>query len=107
MSAYRYMRVLLFFDLPRETPAERKSATRFRKDLMEDGFIMLQESVYCKLALNATAVDLLKSRVKRYMPKKGSIMILTVTEKQFEMMDLCLGDFSHNVLDSDSRLVII
>ena len=107
MSVYRYMRVLVFFDLPRETHGERKSAARFRKDLLAEGFIMLQESVYCKLALNATAVDLLKSRVKRYMPKKGSVMILAVTEKQFGMMDICLGEFSSNVLDSDSKLVII
>ena len=107
MSVYRYMRVLLFFDLPRETHSERKSAAKFRKDLLEDGFLMLQESVYCKLALNATAVELLKNRVKKYMPKKGSIMILTVTEKQFGMMDFCLGEFSSNVLDSDSKLVIV
>ena len=107
MSVYRYMRVLLFFDLPRETHSERKSAAKFRKDLLDDGFLMLQESVYCKLALNATAVELLKNRVKKYMPKKGSIMILTVTEKQFGMMDICLGEFSSDVLDSDSKLVIV
>ena len=41
------------------------------------------------------------------MPKKGSIMLLTVTEKQFEAMDIYLGDFKSNVLDSDQKLVII
>ena len=45
MSAYRYMRVLLFFDLPTLTAEERKSATAFRKALLKDGFLMLQESV--------------------------------------------------------------
>ena len=45
MSVYRYMRVLLFFDLPRETHSELKSAAKFRKDLLDDGFLMLQESV--------------------------------------------------------------
>lgn len=107
MSAYRYMRLLLFFDLPRDTAAERGNAARFRKDLLKDGFLMLQESVYCKLAINSTAVDLIKNRIKRYMPKKGSIMMLTVTEKQFESMDICLGDFATTVLDNDKRLVII
>lgn len=107
MSVYRYMRVLLFFDLPRETHSERKSAAKFRKDLLDDGFLMLQESVYCKLAVNSSAVELIKNRIKRYMPKKGSIMLLTVTEKQFEAMDIYLGDFKSNVLDSDQKLVII
>ena len=41
------------------------------------------------------------------MPKKGSIMMLSVTEKQFESMDICLGDFTTNVLDNDKKLVII
>lgn len=107
MSSYRYMRVILFFDLPRETYSERKSAAKFRKELLNEGFLMLQESVYCRLALNATAAELLKNRVKKHLPPKGSVMILTVTEKQFGMMDICLGGFSSNVIDTDNRLVII
>lgn len=107
MSSYRYMRVLLFFDLPTLTSAERKAAASFRKSLVKDGFLMLQESVYCKLALNGTAVALIKNRVAKYLPDKGSVMILTVTEKQFEGMDICLGALSGQVLDNDSTLVII
>ena len=48
MSAYRYMRTLVFFDLPTLTASERKAAAMFRKALIKDGFLMLQESVYCK-----------------------------------------------------------
>ena len=107
MSAYRYMRVILFFDLPTVTAAERRTATLFRKSLLKDGFLMLQESVYCKLALNGTAVALIKNRVSKYLPEKGSVMILTVTEKQFERMDICLGTRSATTVDSDSILVII
>ena len=50
--SYRYMRVIVFFDLPSVTVAERKEYLRFRKFLLSDGYIMMQESVYCKLALN-------------------------------------------------------
>lgn len=107
MSSYRYMRVLLFFDLPTLTAVERKAAASFRKSLVKDGFLMLQESVYCKLVLNGTAVALIKNRIAKYLPEKGSVMILTVTEKQFEAMDICLGARSGQVLDSDSTLVII
>lgn len=107
MSAYRFMRLLLFFDLPRDTAIQRRSANRFRKDLLKEGFLMLQESVYCKLAVNATAVELMKNRIKRFMPKNGSIMMLSVTEKQFASMDICLGEFKTNVLDNSNKLVII
>ena len=49
---YRFMRILVFFDLPTETSKDRKIYSRFRKFLIKEGFIMMQESVYSKLALN-------------------------------------------------------
>lgn len=107
MSSYRYMRILVLFDLPTLTAAERKAAARFRMDLIEEGFLMLQESVYCKLALNGTAAALVKSRVRRCLPDDGSVFMLMITEKQFEAMEICLGGYPENVVDSDNRLVII
>ena len=47
--SYRYMRVMVFFDLPTVTSANRRDYAQFRKYLVKSGFIMLQESVYCKL----------------------------------------------------------
>ena len=55
--SYRYMRMILFFDLPTETSQERREYTRFRKYLLKSGFMMMQESVYCKIALNQTVVN--------------------------------------------------
>lgn len=107
MSSYRYMRTLLFFDLPTVIASERKSAAAFRKALVKDGFLMLQESVYCKLSLNATAADNVRERVKKYLPKEGSVIMLTITEKQFENMDLCLGKISGTIMDNDSKMVIL
>ena len=101
------MRVMVFFDLPVQTTADRRAYTAFRRYLLKSGFLMLQESVYCKLALNGTAVALIKKRVDKNLPGKGSVMMLTVTEKQFEAMDICLGTRDGPVLDSDSTLVII
>lgn len=49
---------MLFFDLPMETPKERFQYNRFRKFLIKEGFIMVQKSVYVKLALNMTAVEM-------------------------------------------------
>ena len=55
--SYRFMRVLVLFDLPVLTGDQRREYARFRKFLLKSGFLMLQESVYCKLALNTTNTD--------------------------------------------------
>ena len=54
------MRVILFFDLPVTTPEGRQNYNKFRKFLIRNGFLMLQESVYSKLALNKQRLMLLK-----------------------------------------------
>lgn len=101
------MRILVFFDLPVTTKAERRAYTAFRKYLLRAGFLMLQESVYCKLALNATAAHVIMEAVRRNKPEKGLIHMLMVTEKQFSKMEIILGEFRTEVVDSEERLVIL
>ena len=68
---------------------------------------MLQESVYCKLALNGTAVNAIIDNVHRNKPQEGLVQLLTVTEKQYSKMDIFIGEMKSEVLDSDERLVIL
>ena len=44
------MRIIVFFDLPVITAKSRRDYYNFRKYLIKSGFVMMQESVYCKLA---------------------------------------------------------
>lgn len=101
------MRVLVFFDLPVTTGEQRKAYVNFRKFLLKSGFMMLQESVYCKLALNGTAVRSIVDNVHKNSPKEGLVQLLTVTEKQYAKMDLIIGEVKSEILDSDERLVIL
>ncbi|NSG90451.1 CRISPR-associated endonuclease Cas2 [Blautia faecis] len=101
------MRVLVFFDLPVVTSENRRAYSKFRKFLLKNGFIMLQESVYCKLALNGTAVNAIIDNVHRNKPQEGLVQLLTVTEKQYSKMDIIIGEMKSEVLDSDERLVIL
>ena len=101
------MRVIVFFDLPVVTGEERKAYTQFRKFLLKSGFMMVQESVYCKLALNGSAVNSIIDNVRKNSPAKGLIQILTITEKQYSKMDMIIGDLKSEILDSDERLVIL
>ena len=101
------MRVLVFFDLPVVTGEQRREYTKFRKFLLKSGFLMLQESVYCKLALNGTAVNGIVDNVHKNKPEEGLVQLLTVTEKQYSKMDIIIGEMKSEVLNSDERLVVL
>lgn len=101
------MRVIVFFDLPTETESDRRKYRKFRRSLIKDGFIMIQESVYAKLALNSTQVAQIVSEVKNNQPEKGIVQILSVTEKQFLKMEMISGKMQTDILNTDERLVII
>lgn len=107
MGNYRFMRVIVFFDLPTETALNRREYARFRKFLIKEGFIMMQESVYCKLALNLTVASSVIDRIKKNKPSGGLIQLLTITEKQYNSMEFVVGRKSSDTVDSDERLVIL
>lgn len=98
------MRVIVMFDLPVGTSEERAAYSRFRKELIKEGFIMMQESVYSKLAINAVAADLVKQRVNRIKPSKGIIQLMIITEKQYSQIDYLLGAPQEKQLDTTERL---
>lgn len=99
------MRMMVFFDLPTETATDRRNYRQFRKLLVSNGFLMMQESVYCKLLMNSTAQSAMADIIRRGKPPKGIIQMLTVTEKQFSKMEYVVGDWHSDVIDSDERLV--
>ena len=101
------MRVMLFFDLPTITSADRRNYTQFRKHLLKSGFMMLQESVYCKLALNQTVTDGIVKSIRNNKPPAGVVQVICITEKQFEKMEFIVGEHKSDVIDTDERLVII
>ena len=101
------MRVLIFFDLPTETREDRRDYSRFRKFLIKSGYMMIQESVYSKLSLNSVQTEQIIEEVKKHRPQKGSVQILSITEKQYSKMEILSGNVDTDVLNSDERLVII
>lgn len=87
-SEYRIMWVLVFFDLPTDTKKERKAATDFRKQLIQDGFIMFQFSIYMRHCPSAENAEVHIKRVKSFLPPSGQVGILSITDKQFGSMEL-------------------
>lgn len=105
--SYRFMRVFVFFDLPTLTNGDKREYRKFRKFLIKNGFLMLQESVYCKLALNQTAVNTIYTNLRKNKPPKGVVQLLSITEKQFAKCEYLVGGDKTDVINSDERLVVL
>ena len=95
------------FDLPVVTASEGKEYTRFRKYLIKSGYMMLQESIYCKLAQNTTAAESMIQNIRKNKPKEGLVQVLKITEKQYAKMEYIIGTSKSEVYDGDERLVIL
>lgn len=107
MSTFRFMRIIVFFDLPTETNEDKRSYRKFRKALIKDGFIMMQESVYTKLMTTPSVENSVKNLIHKNKPEKGIVQSLTVTEKQFSKMEFVVGEYKSDVIDSEDRVVIL
>ena len=87
-NAYRIMWVLVFFDLPTATKKDRSIASRFRKNIMKDGFTMFQFSIYVRHCASRENTEVHIKRVKSLLPPKGHVAILSITDKQFGAIEL-------------------
>lgn len=88
----RCMRILVLFDLPVASKSDRKRYAKFRKFLIEDGYSMLQFSVYSRVTLNHDDARKHVERLKRNCPPKGQIRVMQITEKQYTAMEILVGD---------------
>lgn len=103
----RIMRTILFFDLPNVYANDRRNYNEFRKYLLREGFIMMQESVYSKIVLNSQQSKNLMIRIRKKAPKKGLIQVLTITEKQYSQIEYIIGKSNTKIIDTEDRLVIL
>jgi CRISPR-associated protein Cas2 len=85
------MWVLLFFDLPTETKKDRKNYALFRKKILADGFAMFQFSMYVRHCSSRENADVHVKRVRKILPPKGHIGVMTITDKQFGLMEIYRG----------------
>ncbi|MFO7304335.1 MAG: CRISPR-associated endonuclease Cas2 [Gammaproteobacteria bacterium] len=90
-GGYRTMWVFAMFDLPTDTPAARKAYADFRKQLLKDGFTMLQFSVYARHCPSEENAGVHMERVKSYLPADGEVRLLTITDAQFGRMQVYHG----------------
>lgn len=97
----------MFFDLPTETAENKREYRRFRKLLINNGFLMMQESVYCRMLLTPSAGNAVLDILRKNRPSEGIVQVMTVTEKQFSGMEYITGEHISEVIESDERLIIL
>ncbi len=83
LNAYHIMWLFVFFDLPTGTKKERREASIFRKNLLKDGFSMMQYSVYVRHCASLQSAEVHLKRVRLMIPQSGQVSILSVTDKQY------------------------
>lgn len=104
----RYMRLLVFFDLPVDTAAQMKSYRVFRKWLIGEGYLMLQQSVYAKLVVNEGAAAAAVIRLRKHRPPEGLVQVLKVTERQYATMDYIVGSRSaYDEVDTMEEFMVL
>ena len=101
------MRLMIMFDLPTETSEERKAYRKFRKDLINEGFLMLQFSVYERVCVSKTNAKFLEDRIRKITPPKGIVQAFMLTEKQYSDMHFLVGNPIEDVRNSSERTIIL
>ncbi len=85
------MWILVLFDLPTDTKKARRQYTDFRKSLIEDGFSMMQYSVYYRHCASKENATVHLERVRKIVPPDGEVRLIQFTDKQFERMEVYFG----------------
>ena len=96
------------FDLPVETEEEKRAYRCFRRDLIREGFIMMQYSVYVRTCPSKEFAERIEKRIKRIVPAKGNVRLISITEKQYQDMKILVGSRSlqEECLGTERMIVI-
>ena len=97
LNAYHIMWLFVFFDLPTNTKKNRADASKFRKNLENDGFSMMQFSVYIRYCGSLESADVHIKRVRSLIPEEGVVSILTITDKQYSKMINIIGKVNRKI----------
>jgi CRISPR-associated protein Cas2 len=103
----KFMRIMVFFDLPVKTKTERSIATKFRTFLLKDGYHMVQYSLYARVCNGMDSVEKHIKRLKANLPPNGSVRVLTITEKQYESIKILVGELSVEEKSADNEQLSI
>ena len=106
LSEYRGVWLFVLFDLPVLSKDEKRHYVQFRNALIQDGFTMLQYSVYARYCTSEEAGTVHRKRVRKALPPKGHVRLLSVTDKQFSKMENFVGKTKGNTEEPPDQLIL-
>ena len=83
--------IMVMFDLPVLTDQERRVATRFRKELLDTGYLMIQFSVYARPCVSYEQMDTHIAKVKSIVPEAGNVRLMFMTDQQWANSETVIG----------------
>lgn len=102
------MRLIVFFDLPVQTAKQRKEYRLFRKFLLKDGYLQLQESVYAKLVVNDGIAAAAVARLRKNRPPAGLVQVMKVSEAAYATMEFITGNRkAYDEVDTTEELLVL
>jgi CRISPR-associated protein Cas2 len=88
--------IMAIFDLPVLTPEQRRMATKFRNWLLDDGYLMIQYSVYARPCVSYEHLEKHSRRVVDHAPLTGFVRVIFFTDKQWQL--------AINIVGTDAEL---
>ena len=104
LSRYRTVWIIALFDLPTRKAEQRKAAATFRKQLLKEGFTMLQLSVYARPCPGEEGARSLKKRLRSNLPAEGHVRLISITDHQYSRMEVFLSQKKRPVAEAPSQL---
>jgi CRISPR-associated protein Cas2 len=106
LSGYKAMWLFAMFDLPVDEPELRREYTQFRKSLLKEGFTMLQYSVYVHYVASEETEQVYRRRVQQSLPSHGQVRVISLTDRQFEKMEVYVGKKRKRTEDPPHQLML-
>lgn len=103
---FRIMRLIVMFDLPVNTSADRRNYRKFRKFLIKNGYSMMQYSIYSKIILNRSVLNYQKVLLEQNAPPKGYVETLIITENQYANIDIIVGEDIRSTQEHSTKRMI-
>lgn len=96
--------MIAMFDLPVDTKSARRAYARFRKELLEDGFTMMQFSIYIRHCASIDNAEMHATRMGARVPERGEVRFLTITDNQFSRIKVFVGRKREKVPPAPAQL---
>lgn len=95
------------FDLPILTSNQKRTYRKFRKWLITEGFIMMQESIYSKIVLNPSSAKLVIEKLRNYKLEEGIVQVLVLSEKEYNEMEYIVGKSKSDIINTIDKVVFL